>query len=226
MHEELFQRTKNKFWEALKEGYKPNGLPADTELTQALQSNLVTFSLFKNHQNMRDVAAMLTDAAGNPRPYADFEAEALQVSVNYNRNWLQAEYDTAVKSAQSASQWVDIQRSKKDFPLLRYVTANDERVRHEHAGYDGVTLPVDHAFWRTHFPPNGFRCRCRVEKLRVGLETQEPNVETEGSQFNFNPGITGEVFGAGNSYFKHLPQETVTQLREYSASVKPGSKWW
>lgn len=226
VHEELFQKTKNKFWGALQEGYKPNNLPADLGLARELQSNLVTFSLFKNHQNMRDVAALLTDKAGNLKPYADFEAEALQVSIDYNRNWLQAEYDTAVKSAKSASQWVDIQRTKKEFPLLRYVTAHDDNVRHEHEGYDGTTLPIEHPFWRTRFPPNGFRCRCHVEKVREGEVTKMPNVETEGSEFNFNPGITGEVFGAGHSYFKHMPQETADLLREYSASIKPGSKWW
>ena len=38
----------------------------------------------------------------------------------------------------------------------------DERVRHSHALWDGVALPVGHPWWNTHYPPNGWRCRCRA----------------------------------------------------------------
>ncbi len=31
-----------------------------------------------------------------------------------------------------------------------------------HVSWDGLTLPADHPWFRTHFPPNGWGCRCRV----------------------------------------------------------------
>ncbi len=43
----------------------------------------------------------------------------------------------------------------------------------------GTVLPWDHPFWRTHYPPNGWRCRCAVQQLgkddleRFGLEVSE-----------------------------------------------------
>jgi SPP1 gp7 family putative phage head morphogenesis protein len=230
IHPELFEKTKNKFWAGLTKGFRPGAdvAGADT-LARSLQTNLVTFSLFKNHQNMKAVAGLLVDnTTGKPRTYEAFEREALKVSVDYNRNWLQAEFDTAVKSSESATQWLQIQKTKKDFPLLQYVTQHDENVRHEHATFDGTTLPVEHPWWRTHFPPNGFRCRCYVKQLRKGEAdvTANPDKETYGTQFNFNSGITGEIFAQGHTYFKDVPEETVKLLTDYSASVTLKSKWW
>ncbi|MDO4769949.1 MAG: PBECR2 nuclease fold domain-containing protein [Brachymonas sp.] len=48
---------------------------------------------------------------------------------------------------------------------LRYVTRDDDRVRPQHAAWHNVVLPVDDPFWQSHFPPNGYRCRCRVIPL-------------------------------------------------------------
>jgi hypothetical protein len=31
-----------------------------------------------------------------------------------------------------------------------------------HLAWNGLTLPPDHAFWKTHYPPNGWGCRCYV----------------------------------------------------------------
>lgn len=48
---------------------------------------------------------------------------------------------------------------------MRYITKRDERVRASHAAWDNLTLPVDDPFWQTHWPPNGWRCRCRVNNM-------------------------------------------------------------
>lgn len=50
-------------------------------------------------------------------------------------------------------------------PWWRYV--HDDSVLHPrplHAawGHARLTLPHDHPFWKTHFPPNGWGCQCRV----------------------------------------------------------------
>lgn len=31
-----------------------------------------------------------------------------------------------------------------------------------HVSWDGLVLPADHGWWDTHYPPNGWGCRCRV----------------------------------------------------------------
>lgn len=32
--------------------------------------------------------------------------------------------------------------------------------RQLHVSWNGLTLPADHAFWKTHYSPNGWRCHC------------------------------------------------------------------
>jgi SPP1 gp7 family putative phage head morphogenesis protein len=237
VNEALLGKTKNKFWAAIKSGYAvgPAGVTGgDVALIQALQKNAVTFSLFKNHQNMREVAALLTTDKGELRDYEDFEREALKVSESYNRVWLNTEYNTAVSTAKAASQWQTIQATKKEFPLLQYVTQHDERVRHEHHVYDNTILPVDHPFWNTHTPPNGFNCRCYLKQLRAADSqgkpfevTKAPNEESYGSQFNFNAGKTGEIFGENHTYYQDLDDVTVKRLHEYAENVSLKSgKWW
>lgn len=213
----------------MQQGYELTRVTVDPQLLVALQKNLVTFSLFKNHQNMREVADLLT-VNGKLRSYEEFEAEALKVSVNYNQTWLKSEYETAVASSKSASQWVDIQASKKEYPTLQYHTCEDHCVRDEHVLFDKTTLPVGHAWWNTHFPPNGFRCRCFVTKHQdsEGLPlTKKPNEESYHDEFNFNPGKAQQIFGDNHTYFKNLSQETVDKLKEYSETVSlKRNKWW
>jgi len=46
---------------------------------------------------------------------------------------------------------------------LRYVAILDGRTRPSHAKNHGVIRHRDDAFWATHYPPNGWNCRCRVQ---------------------------------------------------------------
>lgn len=112
-------------------------------------------------------------------------------TTRFNEARLQLIYDTNLRQSYAAGQWQAIQRGKARRPWLVYRTMHDERVRHSHAAWDGVTLPVDDPWWRTHYPPNGWRCRCRViavndrelQRLRdsgVAIKTEAPaDIEIE-----------------------------------------------
>lgn len=48
-------------------------------------------------------------------------------------------------------------------PYWRYKHADGvANPRLQHVAWNGLTLPHDHPFWQTHFPPNGWGCHCRV----------------------------------------------------------------
>ena len=60
----------------------------------------------------------------------------------------------------------DVQERQKDvFPYRQYHSMGDDHVRPTHKALDGVVLPVDHEFWKTHFPPWEWGCRCQVISL-------------------------------------------------------------
>lgn len=83
-------------------------------------------------------------------------------------------------------------------PYLQYPSAEDSRVRPEHRAWDRKVLLIDDDWWSTHYPPNGWGCRCITRTLsqrqmeRDGLTTSSaPAVKlTE----RINP-RTGEVYG-------------------------------
>lgn len=48
-------------------------------------------------------------------------------------------------------------------PYWRYKHADwVANPRLQHVAWNNLTLPHDHPFWQTHFPPNGWGCHCRV----------------------------------------------------------------
>ncbi len=80
--------------------------------------------------------------------------------VRFNDARLRTIFDVNMRQSHAAGRWARVQRGKRRMPFLMYRTMRDERVRASHAAWDGLVLPVDHPFWREHYPPNGWRCRC------------------------------------------------------------------
>lgn len=70
-----------------------------------------------------------------------------------------------MNSARAAGQWDRIQRTKRALPYLLYVRTTAAEPRQEHLAWVGVILPADDPFWRTHFPPNGWGCKCTVRQI-------------------------------------------------------------
>jgi hypothetical protein len=79
-------------------------------------------------------------------------------------------YDANIRSAEAAGDWARIQRVKDVLPYLEYLTSTSERKRPLHLSWVGTTLPVDDGWWSTHYPPNGWRCKCRVRSRAMPRE--------------------------------------------------------
>ena len=74
-------------------------------------------------------------------------------------------FDTNISTAYAAGKWDRIQRLKDRMPYLRYVAVQDGATRPEHAAWHDTVLPIDDPWWETHYPPNGWGCRCTVAQL-------------------------------------------------------------
>ncbi len=114
-------------------------------------------------------------------------------------------------------------------PYWRYSAVMDGRTRPMHREWNGIILPADHPFWATHFPPNGWNCRCTVvsmslrEMVRDGLKVSDsPAVKTyewvnpatgETRQipqgidagWDYNPGVSA------NAHMRQVAEDTAKQ---------------
>lgn len=127
----------------------------------------------------RDARALLTDAGWWGDKEVLDPVTGRMVATRFDPARLKLIFDTNTRQAYAAGQWERIQKTKRTMPYLRYVTSRDDRVREAHRNWDNVTLPVDDAFWRTHMPPNGWRCRCRV--VAVNLRDYERGTTPTGA---------------------------------------------
>ena len=194
----------------LTEGYGTAYTEPDKILLEKLRTNIYTFSAFRDYSIVSDMARFLFDSKGNLRTFADFKRDALQIHKAYNELWLQAEYNTTVASGQAAAKWVTIIADREQFPLLTYKTQGDNNVRDAHRKLNGITLPIEHPFWNTHYPPNAWQCRCFVTQRNADAE-QTPSekvtdIPNPPSPFNQNVGKTGEVFNQTHTYFQQEPK--------------------
>lgn len=198
--------------------------PAE-ELIELLKRNIYVFSGAKTFQDVLDIKNIVYKE-GFIRPFNEFKKEADKIFDNYNKNWLKVEQDLAWKQASSAKRWYDIQAEKDVLPMLKYVTAGDDRVRDEHAVLDGIIKKADDSFWDNYMPPNGFNCRCIAEQLEETAETPDNILKQKKKQselpklFKNNPGQTGYIFDEkAHPYFKVEDKYKLFKKRNFGLPI-------
>ncbi|WP_455773291.1 phage head morphogenesis protein [Porphyromonas asaccharolytica] len=153
---------------------------------------------------------LLDERTGKLKSFNKFYQDVSAIREKYNRNWLHAEYNFAVSSAQMASHWAEYQQDE-EMANLQYRTTLDDKVRPEHAALEGVTLPMSTPFWDTAFPPNGWNCRCHVipvlkedfplSNSQRAQDAFDDMTEGKASIFRYNPDKEGVIFPPHHPYY-------------------------
>lgn len=131
----------------------------------------------------------------------DFDRIVEQYGWSYNgsRGWrARLIFNTNMRTSRMAGLWKKIQANKAKRPYLMYVVVDDNRLRPAHARWASTILPVDHKWWRTHYPPNGWGCRCTVRSLSDSDMKRRNLTVTEAPKIEKTERInrrTGEVYG-------------------------------
>ncbi|WP_309679446.1 phage minor head protein [Polaromonas sp.] len=95
----------------------------------------------------------------------DFDAAVQKHGWTYKgkRGWRTAViFNNNMRSAHMAGRWEQLLANQANRPYLQYRTAGDSRVRPQHRAWNGLIFPIGDSFWQTHYPPNGWGCRCTI----------------------------------------------------------------
>lgn len=173
------------------------------------RSNYI-FSGMKTFHELNEAFPSLLDEDGSRKPFERFLNDVRKIDEKYNGNYLRAEYNFVVSSAEMAARWEGFMEDGDRYHL-QYRTANDGKVRPEHAAMHGITLPPSDSFWEEFYPPNGWNCRCTVIQVR---KAKHPATDHEEAMalgelatgrdskgiFRFNPGKEGKSVPDYNPY--------------------------
>lgn len=204
-----------------------------------LKNNAFVFSTIRSHAQLVELGLSLIDDGGKIKSWTNFLKDAKVIGKRYNETYLQAEYEFATASIQSAAQWEEYLETADDY-YLQYRTAGDDRVRAEHAAMDGITLPQNDPFWKEYYPPNGWRCRCTVVQVLKGFNQAtdsqkaikagekatsqiDSNDKNRLALFRFNPGELGAIMPPDHPFWK-VPGSTKISFSEVAFRLAYTSK--
>lgn len=184
------------------------------EMSEAMRRRLTRsdyiFSGMKTFHELNEAFPSLLDENGNRKPFERFLNDVRKIDSTYNSNYLRAEYNFVQSSAEMAAKWEQFMEDGDRYNL-QYRTANDGKVRPEHAALHNVTLPPSDPFWEEFYPPNGWNCRCTVVQVRkskypatdheeaMSLGELATSKDSKGI-FRFNSGIEQKTIPDYNPY--------------------------
>lgn len=168
---------------SLRNQYNAAAVQATTQVATALEQKVQQRILqaLEEGAGVRDGVKLLRIA---------FEEAGVTAAADYQ---LESIFRTQTQASYGAGRWNSLQDPAVQDILwgFEYASTRDDRVRPEHEGWDGTRLPKNHAWWQTHWPPNGYNCRC------TAIEIFDNAVATDVPDGDADPGFSvnyGQVY--------------------------------
>ena len=214
---DLFLHYKNTMIKGAGKGFKQDFEKVDYDtpdyaLLAKMKANLYGFAGAKTLAHLQELNSLLYGADGKLLPLKDFKDKAsafyksIGITESKYKNWLNIEYDTAIAQGTIASQWIGWMDNIDIFPNLRYHTAGDDHVRHEHAKLDGVVVAKNSTYCDAIIPVKDYGCRCGMTETTDPL-TDSPPAFQNNTPFTGNVGKHGMVISNKHPYYPSAKKE-------------------
>ena len=147
------------------------------------------------------------------------EAESVQLGSPHRlKTIFRTNMNTSYAAARERQQRDDVENR----PYWQYLSMADGLTRPSHAALNGQVFRHDDPVWDSHYPPNGFNCRCRVRALtakqvkdrglkvqtgkgRLSTVQQEAGVDKQTGEVITRPGTAYRGVGPGGNPFTLTP---------------------
>jgi len=156
----------------------------------------------------------------------DTQGNAKEIELGSPRR-LATIYNVNKRTAYNSGRYAQMMNNVEDYPFWQYVAVMDGRTRPEHAALNGMVFRYDDPFWQTHYPPNGWNCRCRVRALSAARMEALGLKVSYGASFvhthEVDAGIdetTGEIFKTESTTFDN---GRIKMTPDVGWSYNPGS---
>ena len=150
-------------------GKLPEGTLAWDDLSGPVHGKVFAIAGATNTELVGDIQKSLVSALEKGTTITqfrkDFDASVQKYGWTYKgkRGWRTSViFNNNMRSAHMAGRWEQLLANSDRRPYLQYRTAGDARVRPQHRPWNGLIYPIGDAFWQTHYPPNGWGCRCTI----------------------------------------------------------------
>ena len=151
-----------------------------------LRTNNEVYSAFRSHRMGRDMAAKMLDEDGKLKSFTKFREDVKPIADHHVKQWLETEYNTAVRRAHLAEKWKTYEDDRDIFPNLRWVESWAVQKDKEHFDFRNTIAPVNDPFWDAHRPGDRWGCKCGLEQ--TDEETNIP-VSAGGKGGDPSPGL-------------------------------------
>jgi uncharacterized protein with gpF-like domain len=190
---------------------------------------------------LADLRAAVDQAISQGTTLETFRKQFAEIAARYGWSYNGSEgwrseviYATNIRTTYQAGRWEQLTdpETLRFYPYLEYRRTSSLEPRASHLQWNGITLPADHPWWKTHYPPNDWGCKCKVfaagprdlaragksgpdeaPEIRIDPATGAPEGIGKGWDYNVGEARQAVLEETLERALGRLPEEMATAIR-------------